>query len=227
MKNLTLIIITLFLIQSTKAQADFCEVLLKKISGKYIGNCQNGLANGNGKSFGEDTYIGTFKDGLPNGKGKYLFKNGDIFQGYWQNGQKDGKGKFIYTLNGEKNTLIGYWEKDEYVGVSEPNIPYRVTSVSGIPNYKVDKNESVNEGDNEITLSIKSAFTDFFPGDLKIENSSGKIIQTGKKIEINQYFYPLHCEISYTILEGGTRRQCIFIIDILKKGKYTIMLSND
>jgi hypothetical protein len=102
-----------------------------------------------------------------------------------------------------------------------------VTSASGIMNYRVEKNDSTDEHYNEITFTIKSAFMDFAPADLKIDKSSGKIVQTGKKFSITQYFYPLHCEISYTILVGGTRKQCRFIIDILKEGKYTITLSND
>lgn len=227
MKNLTLIFIFLVLALSINAQTDTCKVLLGNISGKYTGKCLNGLANGKGKSIGEDTYIGKFKNGLPEGKGKYLYKNGDIFQGYWHNGQKDGKGKFEYTLNGEKSTLVGYWKKDEYVGVTEPGIFYRVTSSSGILNYKVEKNESVNKQDKEITFSIKSAFTDFAPTDLKIEKSSGQIVQSGKKFVITQYFCPLHCEISYTILVGEIRKQCRFIIEIIEEGKYMITLSND
>ena len=227
MKNLRLIIIFLVSTLSINAQTDTCKVLLGNISGKYTGKCLNGLAYGKGKSTGEDTYIGMFKDGLPDGKGKYLYKNGDIFQGYWHNGQKDGKGKFEYTLNGEKSTLIGYWKKDEYIGVTEPDISYRVTSSLGIINYKVEKNEPVYEQDKETTFSIKSAFTNFVPTDLNIEKSSGQIVQSGKKIEITQYFCPLHCEISYTILVGETRKQCRFIIEILEEGKYMITLSND
>ena len=227
MKNLSLIIIFLVLNLSLHAQTDSCKVLMEKISGKYVGKCMNGLANGEGKSIGEDTYIGTFKDGLPDGKGKYLFKNGDIFQGNWQNGKKDGKGKFEFTLNGKKQTLIGYWNKDEYVGLTEPSISYRVTSVTGIMNYKVDKIESVSEKDKEINFSIKSAFTDFAPTDLKINKSSGQIFQTGKKFGITQFFCPFRCEISYSILVAETRKQCRFIIEILKEGKYIITLSND
>lgn len=227
MKNQTLTIIFLVLTLSINAQNDSCKVLLEKISGKYTGTCLNGLANGKGKSIGEDTYIGTFKNGLPDGKGKYLYKNGNVFQGYWQNGQKDGKGQFEYTLNGKKCTLAGYWKKGEYVGVTEPGISYRVTSSSGIMNYKVEKNEVINEHNKEVAIAIKSAFMDFAPTDLKIEKSSGQIIQTGKKISITQYFCPLHCEISYTILVAETRKQCRFIIDILEEGKYSVILNND
>jgi len=164
---------------------------------------------------------------LPDGKGKYLFENGDVFLGYWQNGQKDGKGKFEYSSNGKKYTLIGYWKNDEYEGVTEPDVSYRVTSASGILDYKLEKKEVAVESDREITVSVKSAFIDISPSDLKIEISSGKIVQTGRKIGVYQYSCPLHCEISYSILLGESRKQCRFIVDILKEGKYAIVLAND
>ena len=134
-----LILFTCFFIKTLflNAQTDTCKVLLDKISGQYSGECMNGLANGKGKSIGEDTYIGTFKNGLPEGKGKYIFKNGDIFLGNWLNGKKNGKGKFEISINGKMNTINGYWKENEYVGVSEPNVPFRVTNSSGIFNFKV------------------------------------------------------------------------------------------
>jgi hypothetical protein len=227
MKILTLIIIPLVFLQSINAQTDSCTVLLEKISGKYTGNCLDGLANGKGESIGDDTYIGSFKNGLPHGKGKYIYKNGDVYLGYWKNGQKHGKGKFNYSLNTQKFTLTGYWKMDEYAGLTDPDVSFRVTSVSGINNYNVEKNESAGESDKEITFSVKSAFMDFSPMDLKFENSSGQIILTGKKLVINQYFCPLHCEVSYSILTGESRKQCRFIFDILEEGNYMITLYND
>ncbi len=227
MKNLSLIIISLVFLQSIHAQTESCKVLLEKISGKYTGKCQDGLANGKGKSIGEDTYTGIFKDGMPHGKGKYIYKNGDVFQGNWKNGRKDGKGKFSYSINGEKYTLIGYWMNDEYIGDTEPGSTYKVTSASGIMSYTVENKGSGNKSNSKITISIKSAFTDFAPRDLKIEISSGQMIQSGKKIVINQYFCPLHCEISYSILVGEIRKQCRFGIDILEEADYSITLSND
>lgn len=227
MKRITLIVLSIILVHSIIAQTDSSSVLLENISGIYKGNIKNGLANGKGKSIGKDTYIGTFRDGLPHGRGKYIFNNGDIFNGNWENGQKNGKGKFEYTLNGEKRTLIGYWQKDEYVGVTEPDISYRITSASGIINYKVEKNESANKHDNQVTFSIKSSFTDYAPADLKTEISSGQMVQNGKKFSIVQYFCPLRCEISYSILVAETRKQCRFIIEILEEGMYTVTISND
>ncbi|MFZ4548447.1 MAG: hypothetical protein ACOYN4_13465, partial [Bacteroidales bacterium] len=92
---------------------------------------------------------------------------------------------------------------------------------------KINKKESLSEHDNEVIFSIYSAFTEFAPRDLKIENSTGQIVQSGKKFGVTQYTCPLHCEISYSILVANTRKQCRFMIDILESGKYTVSLSND
>ncbi|MDD4994320.1 MAG: hypothetical protein PHR83_19025 [Paludibacter sp.] len=229
MKNLLICTFLFIATLQSNAQADSCKVLLDKISGIYTGDCKNGLANGKGKSVGEDTYTGSFKDGLPDGKGKYTYKNGDVFIGNWLRGKKDGQGKFEISINGKKNTINGYWKENEYVGLSEPVVSFKVTSSTGIFDYKVQKIKPVNEfdTDNKITISIKSAFTDFLPFDLKIEKSSGEIAQVGKKFVLTNYFCPVHCEISYTVLVASTRKQCRFSIDIVEKGNFTINLNND
>lgn len=124
-------------------QTATCKVLLTQIAGMYDGQCKDGLANGKGKSLGEDEYSGMFRNGLPDGKGKYTYKNGDIYDGYWTNGSKNGQGKFSYTLNGQKMTLKGYWANGDYVGVSNPDEPYRVTAITGIESYSIKKTEAV------------------------------------------------------------------------------------
>lgn len=226
-KVFMLILIAFALIQALNAQTETCQVLLDKISKEYKGDCKNGLANGKGKATGEDVYIGSFKNGLPDGNGKYIFKNGDIYQGSWKEGKKDGKGKFTFSINGNKQILVGYWKNDEYAGINEPDISYRVISVIGLMDYKINENVKPVENEDEISFSIKSAFTDFMPSDLKLEKSSGQIFQTGKRFGINHYSYPLHCEVSYSILVGQIRKQCQFIVDILKKGRYEVTLNND
>jgi len=228
MRYLTLFTFFFITILFANAQTDSCKVVSEKIRGKYTGECLNGFANGKGKSIGEDTYIGTFKDGLPDGKGKYIFKNGDVFIGNWLKGKKNGKGKFEISINGKTSTINGYWKEDEYVGVSEPDVSFRVSHVTGLFDYKVKKEKPINEfeNNNQMTFSIKSSFIDFIPTDLKIEKSSGQISQIGKKIVITQYFCPVHCEITYSILSLGGRRQCRFTIDILEKGKFTIELND-
>ncbi|MPQ48393.1 hypothetical protein GCQ56_15420 [Marinifilum sp. N1E240] len=226
-KKVSLILILLYHVNCVHAQDITCKVLHEKIAGEYVGNCQNGLANGKGKSKGVDSYSGMFKDGLPNGKGKYVYSNGNVFKGYFKSGCKEGKGKFEYTVNGKKQILNGYWKNDEYVGQQKVDEPYRVTLSSGILNYSIKKVEG-HESDQVILFSIKSSMTDFMPDDLEIRNFNGQIMQLGKKFTISHYQCPFTCEINYSIKTGfNQRKMCQFIFDVSEKGKYEIVLSND
>jgi hypothetical protein len=171
---------------TVSAQSEPCKVLLESIAGEYKGKCLNGLANGKGKASGENTYIGNFLDGMPNGKGTMIYSNGDRFKGFWQAGLKHGQGEFEFEANGKRQKLTGYWSEGEYVGTTDPGSPYKITSVSGIPFYSVEQEES---DENIIEISIKSAMTDFMPRDLVIVAPSADIIQKGKKTEIRKLFF--------------------------------------
>ena len=229
MKRFALFIALLFLTNLLDAQTNSSIVLLKTINGEYNGKSKNGLANGKGTAKGEDTYTGLFKDGLPNGKGTYVYKNGNTYKGYWKNGLKHGKGKLEYTLNGKSSKLTGYWKEGEYAGKTDPDITYRVTGSSGIMNSTVKKIENNNiYKDNVIIVKIMSAMTSFIPADVKINNSSGRVIREGKRLVISQYFCPMNCEVSYSIVMGSNQRKlCRFTFEILEMGRYEITLSND
>ena len=79
MKNSNKIILLLAIscLGYTVIAQENCLVLKPEISGKYTGKCKNGLANGKGKSVGQDTYIGQFSKGWPQGSGTYTWANGD------------------------------------------------------------------------------------------------------------------------------------------------------
>ena len=208
------------------AQEKNCKVLLDDISGKYKGKCENGLANGKGKASGKDTYIGYFKNGLPHGKGKYLYANKNVFNGNWENGKKHGEGTFTYYLNGKKTVLKGFWDKDEYVGNIKPEADYRISSTSGIMSHDIARKKSNTWSEDKVKIALKNSFTNFMPRDLRIEASSGQVLQTGKTIEITKFETPIQIEISYTIMVTRLPKQCRFIVDILKTGEYSITLTN-
>jgi hypothetical protein len=228
MKHLTVVILLLnfFSASNLEVRKDSCIVLLETISGHYTGKCLNGLAHGKGKATGEDSYSGMFREGLPHGKGKYIYQNGDVYQGSFKNGLKDGQGKLVFMLDGKKHTLTGFWKNGDFVGTTDPDVPYRVLASSGVPNYKIEKLRTGSQN-GEVYFSISSAFQEYIPGDLKIEKSSGQHMQKGKGILFTQYYKPFHCEISYTILVGENRKQCRFIFEIADEGNYKISLYND
>lgn len=54
------------------------------------------------------------KDYKPEGKGRMIYKNGDIYEGYWKQGKKEGIGKITYAYN--KSTWEGNWYNDKKNG---------------------------------------------------------------------------------------------------------------
>lgn len=226
-RKFVLITILVFTSLHLNAQTETCKVLLDKIKGEYHGKCSAGLANGKGKAIGEDTYEGYFVNGLPEGKGKYISKNGDTYKGYWKNGLRDGRGKLKYSKDGKTHTISGYWVKDEYVGTIDPNISFRITSAIGLADYNIKEMQKLHEKDAVVLISIKSSYTSYEPDDLRIDISSGKVVRQGKERIISNYDYPLHCEISYSVLTSGGLKKYMFIFDILKDGKYKVNLTNN
>lgn len=114
----------LFLISPVMYSQKDCKVLKAEISASYVGECKQGLANGEGEGKGIDYYKGEFFKGYPEGKGTYIWKNGAVYNGEWKKGLRDGKGDFSLKTNGKDSTLNGYWIEDKYIGESKPPPPY-------------------------------------------------------------------------------------------------------
>lgn len=209
-------------ISNTYAQEiDSTSVLLPEITGNYKGDIKDKLANGKGTAKGEDTYSGEFKNGLPDGKGKYTYKNGNTFTGYFKNGLKNGKGIFNYTINGTNYTQKGYWVSGNYSGPNNPDELYIATNISNIDSYTINK---LNGEENNILISVLNGETKYIPVNLQIQTSSGQWQMRGKNIFINDYFYPINCEIYFTINAGGLLKQCYFTFEILKAGQYEVVI---
>ena len=121
-----------------------CKVLMVEVSTKYEGECKKGLANGHGKAEGEDTYEGKFKKGLPHGSGKYVWANGDYYEGNWSKGEKQGEGIQHMIINGKDSVLAGWWIDDEYIG-EERVSQYTIDSRRNVDNIRVTK---IAEGNN-------------------------------------------------------------------------------
>ena len=205
-------------------KSDSCRVLLKEIQGTYRGDCKDGLANGKGAAKGTDSYVGHFKNGLPEGKGRYTYQNGNTFDGYWSNGLKNGKGEFTYSMNGQKMVQKGYWKDGDYAGLTNPDEFYRVTNQSGIEQYTLKR---VSDSGKQIKMSFIGAMTHYIPTDLQINTSSGHLQQESKDFSVYDYILPNQCTIHFIIRTAGGNRICNFTFDILKEGKYELVITNN
>jgi len=208
----------------TAQQKDSCKVLLPEIAGNYTGKCLNGLAHGKGKAVGTDTYEGIFSHGLPDGKGKYTFNNGNIYQGYWKNGVMEGRGKLTLFVNEKKQVQRGYWKNGEYVGTTDPDICYRITSHTGITQYAINR---VADSGSLVTVKFTGGLTRYIPRDLKVIVSSGHKDVTNKSVIVYSFNLPLNCSIHFTVPGGIQNSECFLLFDILKPGKYEVSLSVD
>tara|TARA_B110000263_G_scaffold199075_1_gene178035 strand:- start:15 stop:842 length:828 start_codon:yes stop_codon:yes gene_type:complete len=101
--------------------------------GKYVGEIENGVPNGQGKSTNPNgrKYEGEWKDGKQNGKGIFTTLEGVKYIGGWKDRKMNGQGTFTYS-NGSK--YVGEWKDGERwnsLGYDEEgNIRYRY--VNGI-----------------------------------------------------------------------------------------------
>lgn len=99
----------------------FNGLIIKKLknNNEYMGECAQGLKNGNGIMFSNDSlgrlciYLGQWTNDKRNGVGIILITNGDEYRGDWKNDQKSGKG-ILHLANGD--VYAGSWVNDKMDG---------------------------------------------------------------------------------------------------------------
>ncbi len=131
---------------------------MKKIIGSIIlislfGNFNKLAAQTNTQK--ETTYVGEQKNGQPEGKGVLTDTIGNVFKGSFKKGKKEGYGELtIKNAIGKDSTLIGYWKKDQYVGLYE--FPYKIISKSYMISNASITYEPANPSGNIIEVSVES-----------------------------------------------------------------------
>ena len=103
----------------------------------------------------ETTYVGEQKNGIPEGKGVLTDTIGNVFKGSFKRGKKEGYGELtIKNAIGKDSTLVGYWKKDQYVGLYE--FPYKIVSKSYMISNASVTYEPASPSGNTIEVSVES-----------------------------------------------------------------------
>ena len=133
-KALFLVMVSLFVFNYDTVAQNFGDTIFYETGDKYIGEMENGLANGFGKMFWADgsyyegnwknnyqikliwssgeTYEGNWVMGLQKGKGTMTWTNGDYYEGSFEDGLLEGKGTLWFA-----NGIIqkGKWKANNFV----------------------------------------------------------------------------------------------------------------
>jgi hypothetical protein len=149
------LLILTFLISFTNiTKAQNCKVLADSLKGDYAGECKKGLANGQGTAIGADSYSGSWKNGYPDGKGKYIWRNGNWFDGFFKKGACNGEGTLYVakTDSSDGKEVKGLWENGEYKKTYKES--YTVKEMSNnIGAVNIRKIGKIGE---QIIISVKS-----------------------------------------------------------------------
>lgn len=129
------------------------KILSSLILFSFIGNTNNIAAQTNTQK--ETTYVGEQKNGQPEGKGVLTDTIGNVFKGSFKKGKKEGYGELtIKNAIGKDSTLVGYWKKDQYMGLYE--FPYKIVSKSYMISNASITYEPANPSGNIIEVSVES-----------------------------------------------------------------------
>jgi len=213
-----LVFLSIFMLATGVKGQGTCEVLIPRLKGTYTGECQNNLAHGYGEAVGEDYYIGNFRKGLPNKIGTYKWSDGGIYEGEWKKGLRHGYGKYIYKYAGKDSVLIGYWEKDIYLGYEiEP--PYVVEYRNNVGRVTFSK---ISDKGNYVRIKFMRGSNEFTEiSDLLLQGSSGSENTSRAFTAFENAEFPfkgkvvftapnafhsatIRCEMRYRILESGS-----------------------
>lgn len=208
----------LILVFTLSAYGTDCKVKLPELSGKYEGDCKKGLADGNGKAWGEtDYYEGVFKKGLPHGYGIYKWGNGNLYQGNFSKGYMDGEGELIsIDPSGKKEIKKGFFKKNVYLG--EYKYPYKIISQQGVKNINFQE-VSINQ--NEVRITIYSNGTKITP-QLTLSDINNTVVENRNGVVLVNAQFPLkRVDISFQVDSFSYK----VIFDIYKKGSWEVILS--
>ncbi len=199
-----------------------CKVLLESISGKYEGDCKNGLAHGRGTAEGKDKYTGRFREGLPDGGGIYYFSNGDYFHGAFKAGKKSGKGEYFSALNNKK--IKGIWKEDSLNReITDP--PYEILQNHGVNSISVTSKAGGNPNTVELAFSRDGQISYNMPS-LSLSSTTGNVVRNSYYSAVEYISYPVDISLTFS---AASRFNTVMVryeakVRINKPGSWKIVL---
>lgn len=222
MKKALIISILFAQISYLNAQ-DSCKVLVKNLEGTYTGKCKKGFAHGYGKAVGIDEYTGFFKKGLPNGEGKYIWANGDVYDGEFKMGVKDGIGVFRSNSKGEVTEQDGVWKENAYKG-PKPIQP-KIIDKRNVVSVKFTK---LLSNENRVIIKITRGNMPVKIEDLSIISSSGLEFTNNNTYGFQDTTYPFTCKVTYRCWNPLMTAQfeCVLDFEIQQNGSWEVKIDN-
>jgi len=223
--SLSLLFTLVFVLNQLSAfTQEACKVLKPEISGKYTGDCKNGLADGKGVAEGTDKYEGKFKKGLPNGQGTYTWSTGEVYKGSWSEGKKQGEGKLTFKTNGTDTTTVGIWKNDVFFK-KKVESPYDIRKVTSIKRYSVERS---GDGNKVMLAIMKNGDNNSSVSGLTFFCTSGMMFSIGPKMGYENVMFPCTMRIIYSSTNAFNTASfaCEFEVEIKEPGSWDIRLDN-
>ena len=191
-----------------------CEVKLEAISGTYVGDCVDGLAEGQGISTGTDSYEGEFEAGLPHGEGVYTWADGSVYKGPFRRGLQHGRGTYTSLEDGELQSYEGMWRNGELRRTIEQPA-YTLGHILNVDRYSIRR---IDEDRDMILLILyESGRRSRAFRNLLFHVSSGATTIHGEAIGYEMVDFPATVQITYTVpdklgqgLEVRVRFEAVF-----------------
>jgi len=205
------LICALLISKSYSQEKSNCTVVDNENSGVYIGQCKNGLADGDGVF----EYM----------NGKY------IFQGKFKKGLKHGEGKLFSFIDGEKKLIKeGVWKNNKYKGEKskQQKAAYKVQKRVNIERYSVRR---IGDG-NSVKFTFMQNGNRNNIENLTMTGDSGTMYSSSYNQSLNEGFenikFPFKCEVTYRTLSKLKYQTFVvrFEILLIDPGNWDITLNN-
>lgn len=216
---------------SAQTNVTECKVSLPELEGIYGGDCKNGYAHGKGEAKGRHHYVGQFKNGLPNGQGTYYYNDSVYHVGSFQDGLKEGKGTTYYKSAGKADSVVkGFWSGNVYRGKR-----YTTYVVNDMPVF--DRSDITPSDESGNTITIETETTSGAIKGSNLATGGGLILTVNDVVALDGSFIKkldetsgIKYKVSYQLSKFPVRLRIMlsngqsFTLELYKAAKWNVYL---